>query len=97
MPIRVKSEDVEAFSNLQTHMPNYHLKLLYAVNGSDKMLILNFFAFTGLIYIEVLQIDFMGILYFEACFILKVSSISYILQLYYIILSLPCTGCNSLR
>ena len=35
-----KSEDVEGFSNLQTHtMPNYHLKLFHLVNGNDKILI----------------------------------------------------------
>ena len=33
------SEDVEGFSNLQTHMPNYYLKLLHPVHGNDKILI----------------------------------------------------------
>jgi hypothetical protein len=34
-----KSEDVEGFSNLQTHMPNYYLKLLHPVHSNDKILI----------------------------------------------------------
>jgi hypothetical protein len=48
-----KSKNVEEFLNLQTHMPIYYLKLLHPVHGNEKMLILEFFAFTGLVYRKV--------------------------------------------
>ena len=31
------SGDVEGFSNLQTRMPNYYLKLLHPVRGNDRI------------------------------------------------------------
>ena len=34
---RIMSGDVEGFSNLQTRMPNYYLKLLHPVRGNDRI------------------------------------------------------------
>ena len=52
------SEDVEVFSNLQKYIPNYYLKLLHPVHGVDKMSFQTFFAFTDLVYLQVVQIGF---------------------------------------
>ena len=52
------SEDVEGFSNLQKYIPNYYLKLSHPVHGIGKMSFQTFFAFTDLVYLQVVQIGF---------------------------------------
>ena len=49
--------NLQIFKNF---IPKHHLKLLHPVhgNGIDKMSIVNFFDFTVLIYLQVVQIGF---------------------------------------
>ena len=54
--IRFKSEDVEGFSNLQKYIPNYYLKFIHPVHDVDKISFQTFFAFTDLVYLQVVQI-----------------------------------------
>ena len=51
----------ENTGNLQIsrlNIPKHYSKLLQPVHGNDKMSILNFFDFTALIYLQVVQISF---------------------------------------
>ena len=70
----LKSESTEGFSNLPKLVPKTFLVLFNAVHSVDKMTNVYLFVFTGLIYLDGLQIDFgniMNILYFENILNLK--------------------------
>ena len=52
----IMSEDTGRFLLLQKYIPTLCPKLLHPVHGIDKMSIVNCFAFTGLIYLQIVQI-----------------------------------------
>ena len=53
-----KSENVEGFSNLPKNIPRNYLKFVHPVHDIDKTSILNFFDFTSLTYLQVVQKGF---------------------------------------
>ena len=53
-----KSENVEGFSNLPKNIPKNYLKFVHPVHDIDKTSILNFFDFTSLTYLQVVQKGF---------------------------------------
>ena len=54
-----KSENVEEFSNLQKNIPKNYLKFVHPVHDIDKTSIFNFFDFTSLTYLQVVQKGFL--------------------------------------
>ena len=53
-----KSEDVEEFLNLPKYIPFFYPELAYPVHGIDKMSFQTFFAFTDLVYLQLVKIGF---------------------------------------
>ena len=53
-----KSENVEGFSNLPKNIPKSYLKFVHPVHHIDETSILNFFDYTSLTYLQLVQKDF---------------------------------------
>ena len=53
-----KSEYVEVFVNLPKNIPKNYLKFVHPVHDVDKTSIFNFFDFTSLTYLRVVQKGF---------------------------------------
>ena len=50
-----KSEKVKEFSTLPKNIPKNYLKFVYLVHDIGKTSIVNFFDFTSLVYLQVVQ------------------------------------------
>ena len=65
-----KSEDVEEFLHLPKNIPKTCFKFACPIHDIDKMSILNFFDFTSLTYLQVIQKGFQ--VYCNKSYIVKV-------------------------
>ena len=63
------SEDIGGFLPLPKNIPKNYLKLSYPVHDIDKTSILNFFDFTSLTYLQVVQRGFQD--HYQKSYIVK--------------------------
>ena len=64
-----ESENVEVFVNLPKNIPKSYLKFVHPVHDIDKTSILNFFDFTSLTYLQVVQKGFQD--HYQKSYIVK--------------------------
>ena len=63
------SKNVEVFVNLPKNIPKSYLKFVHPVHDIDKTSILNFFDFTSLTYLQVVQKSFQD--HYQKSYIVK--------------------------